>query len=423
MENEQNLSQLTAIVGADNVQSPPASLLPEAWTASPLAIVTPDSTDQVAPLVQAAEAAGLAILPCGGGTQLQTGYPPRADRPFFLLSTARLNRILDYQPEDLTITCEPGVTLATVQQHLVPNGLMLALDAPLPERATLGGLVSTNTAGFWRPAYGSPRDLLIGLHAVMTGGITVKGGGKVVKNVAGYDLCKLFTGAWGTLGVLTDLTFKLRTRPLSERVLAWDAPDLPTAARVGLALHHARLAAAYTIATNEPGGNSGLILGLQGTPERVEWQAEEFSRLAANAGLSGRPYALTDDDLAYEQNLQARLDPEIHLATRIACLPTELPDLLSRLHALPDLRLTAHCATGILSLAASDADPELVKKIDALLPKNAHRVWTRLDKALLADERLSLWGEGRAEFHLHRALKQSLDPQNTFSPGRFLGRL
>src|SRR5205085_10716071 len=134
------------------------------------------------------------------------------------------------------------------------------LDAPLPERATLGGLVSTNAAGLWRPTYGTPRDLLIGLRVVMTRGESIKGGGRVVKNVAGYDVCKLFTGAWGTLGVLTELSFKVRPLPETVRTLAWEAPDLVTAAHIGLSLHHTRLAATFLLATNEREGCPELVL-------------------------------------------------------------------------------------------------------------------------------------------------------------------
>lgn len=373
--------------------------------------------------MRAAEAEGAALLPYGGGTQLQTGYPPLADKPYRLLSSARLNRILDQQPADLTVTCEPGVTLAELQAALAPYRQMLALDVPLPERATLGGIVAANTTGFWRPAYGAPRDLVIGLRAVMSGGVEVRGGGKVVKNVAGYDLCKLFTGSWGTLGVLTELTFRTRTRPEIERALAWDAPDLASAARVGLALHQARLAVTYVLATNEPEGRPRLILGLHGSAERVEWQTAELARLAAEAGLNGRTAILSEADVTALRDRQARLEPEWQMAARLSCLPTELEAAIRTLETPSDFALTAHCATGTLALAATRVTEDTTARLRKARPPGAHLVWTRLTRAVPDCDHLAVWGEPQAEFKLHRAIKQALDPKNTFSPGRFLGRL
>lgn len=415
------LSELAAQVGAENVQSGESRLAPAGWPQQPVATVCPNTTAEVAGIVRAAEAVGIAIVPCGGGTQLQTGYPPRPDKPFLLLSTARLNRVLDHQPDDLTVTCEAGVTLAALQQTLATHRQRLAVDVPLPERVTLGGLVSTNASGFWRPAYGSPRDLVIGLHAVMTEGVRVKGGGKVVKNVAGYDVCKLFTGAWGTLGVLTELNFKVQTQPETERTLAWDAPDAATAARLGLALHHARLAATYVLATNEPDAKPRLILGVQGTAARVAWQAEEFARRVAEAGWNSPPITLTPAEVAALRDRQARLDTDTPLAARIACLPNEVAELVRALESIPALFLTAHVATGLVSLAATDSDASLIPKVKTLLPPNAHLVWQRLEGVDI--EAVEVWGATREDFALQRALKQTLDPQNTFSPGRFVGRL
>lgn len=418
--NTQNLlSQLAAIVGDANVL-PDAPEAPATWSARPLATVQPDTSTQVVEIVKVAEAAGIALIPCGAGTQLFTGYPPGAERPYILLSSARLNRILDFQPEDLTVTCEPGTTLDAVQQVVRERRELLALDSPLPERATLGGLVSTNTTGFWRPAYGTPRDLLIGLRAVMTEGVEIKGGGKVVKNVAGYDVCKLFTGAWGTMGFLTELTFKVRTRPEMERVLAWNAPDVATATRAGQQMHYARLAATYVLATNEPDGAPRLILGLHSSTARVDWQTAEFTRLAASAGLTEPPTVLPETEVNALRDRQARNGPDTPLAVRISALLTDLPGLVQTLQTLPNLALTAHCATGVLSLAAPAADPTLIQTVEAQTPKSANRVWTRLDGEF---ETVACWGETREDFALQRALKQSLDPRSTFSPGRFLGRL
>lgn len=379
---------------------------------------------QVADIVAACEADGAALFPWGGGVERNAGYAPNAARPYGLLATSRLNRILDYQPDDLTITCEPGVTLEELQTALAAGNQFLALDAPLAGQTTLGGLTSAGVSGFWRASYGAPRDLLIGVRAVMTDGAMVKGGGKVVKNVAGYDVCKLFTGAWGTLGVLTELTFKARPRPEAECVLAWAMPDVASAARLALLLHHAQLAPTYLLATNElEDGLPRLVVGLQGAKTRVEWQAAEFARRVGEAGFASAGETLTSEVVTKLRDRQARLDADTPAAARIACLLTALPELVAALENWPGLQITAQAATGIVSLAAQNATPELASAIAALVPAGANLTWTRLEMAPADREKIALWGETRADFALQRALKQTLDPKNTFSPGRFLGRL
>src|SRR5262249_8362846 len=145
------------------------------------------------------------------------GPPSRLDA---VVVTRRLNRILDYQPDDMTVTVEAGVTVAELQRTLAERSQFLPLDPPLAARATLGGTVAANVSGPWRAGYGTAPDWLIGLRIAAADGQVVKGGGRVVKNVAGYDLCKLYTGSLGTLGVLYELTFKVMPRPEASAVAA-----------------------------------------------------------------------------------------------------------------------------------------------------------------------------------------------------------
>jgi glycolate oxidase FAD binding subunit len=155
------------------------------------------------------------VVPWGGGTRMSVGAPPA--RLGVVLVLKRLNRILEHEPGDLTATAEAGITLGALQAELGKRGQWLSLDPAQADRATLGGVLSSNDAGPRRHLYGSCRDLLIGLTVITASGATVKGGGKVVKNVAGYDLPKLFIGAFGTLGVIVEATVKLRPRPDADR--------------------------------------------------------------------------------------------------------------------------------------------------------------------------------------------------------------
>ncbi len=415
--------QLRAICGPQNLHTDSTLTAQVSLTTPAIAFITPGSTPEVIATIQAAEAAGIAVIPWGGATEGGAGYPPSIDRPYLLLSSSRLNNITDFQPDDLTVTAEPGVTLAALQQHIASRRLFLALDVPMAERATLGGIVSAATSGFWRPAYGSPRDLVIGMRAVMTGGVEVKGGGKVVKNVAGYDLCKLFTGARGTLGFLTELTFKLRPLPESDRTLAWNAPDLGEAVRLGLELHQAQLASTFLVVTNEPEGSPRLVIGLQGGSVRVDWQVNEFGRRVSAARWNSLPNVVSPLELAVLRDTLAPSEATGTFGVRISLLPSQLIGFVTSLTDLPDIRVTVHCASGIVFLSAHNVSAETVRSVKTLLPKDANVVWTRLETEIAVQEKIAFFGENPAEFGLHRALKKSLDPRDTFSPGRFLGKL
>ena len=397
--------------------------------------MAPRSVEEAADYVQRLEARGMALVPVGGGTQLQTGYPPSGEKPYALLSTRLLAKILDYQPDDMTITCEPGVTLSALQAHLATRRQFLPLDAPLPARATMGGIVSANQGGFRRSAYGTSRDLVIGVRAIMTGGTQVKGGGKVVKNVAGYDVCKLFTGAWGTAGLLTEITFKVYPLPEGERLLWMPAPDAATAARAGFTLHQAQLAPTALLATNEftldskggSEGKAGLFALLQGPAARMDWQTGEIGHMTGEAGLDA-PDTLLPAALNALRDRQARLAPDTPAAGRIACLPTDTAPLLKRLQSLPGIHLTADCALGIVHFAALRGDAAFFQTLTGMVPASANLLWTRLDPATQDDsvraiQALNVWGNGGEGAALQRALKRAIDPKNTFSPGRFVGNL
>ena len=185
--------------------------------ARPRFVVEPGSVEEVSALLRLAHRAGLAVAPRGGGTKLGWGATPR--RLDLILSTARLNRVLEHAAGDLVVRAEAGVTLETLQATVGAAGQRLALNPP-EVGATLGGIVAANPSGPLRLRYGTVRDLLIGVTVVLADGTVAKAGGKVVKNVAGYDLCKLFTGSLGTLGVVVETIWRLYPLPAARRTVA-----------------------------------------------------------------------------------------------------------------------------------------------------------------------------------------------------------
>ena len=193
----------------------------------PRLAVCPTQRHEIAGIVGWAAEEGLAIVPRGGGTQIELGnVPVRYD---VALDLSRFNRVVDYQPADLTATVEAGITLAGLQRRLESGGKTLPLEAPLSGSATIGGILATGASGPMRASYGLPRDWLIGISVVGGPGVETKSGGKVVKNVTGYDLGKLYTGSMGTLGIIVDATFKLNPLPQRLQALTAGFPSMASA--------------------------------------------------------------------------------------------------------------------------------------------------------------------------------------------------
>jgi glycolate oxidase FAD binding subunit len=198
---------------------------------APRLVAQPATRQEVAQVLQWASAERLAVCPWGGGTQMALGNPPR--RVDLVLDLRRLDRLLDFQPADLTVTVEAGMTLDALQAALAQGGKFLPVEAPLAGRATIGGILATGSTGPLRLAYGLPRDWLIGIGVISAQGVASKAGGKVVKNVTGYDLNKLYTGSLGTLGVIVEATFKLSPRPAGFAALVAAFPSAARAVQAG----------------------------------------------------------------------------------------------------------------------------------------------------------------------------------------------
>ena len=231
MERTERSGPAGADVGA--LEEALAKLAPHARAATeadavmgvqPSSVVEPETEEEVAAVLRYASTEGLAVIPRGGGTQLDYGAPPR--RADIVLSMARISGVIEHAPHDLTLTVRAGTPLADLQRVLGEARQWLALDPPLAPGATIGGIIATNATGPRRQRYGGVRDQIIGVRVALTDGTIARGGGKVVKNVAGYDLPKLYTGALGTLGVVLSASFRLYPIPPFTGSALVEAPAL-----------------------------------------------------------------------------------------------------------------------------------------------------------------------------------------------------
>ncbi len=436
--------QLAALIDPEAVVD--AARLPEYAIGSfvPVAAVRPADADGVAAVMAWAHRRGVAVYPSGGRTLAQLGNNPA--RPGIALDLTRLNRLRDFQPADLTVSVEAGMTIAQLDAALAQDGKHVPIAAPLAQRATIGGTLATGISGPLRAAYGLPRDWLIGVSVVGADGTATKAGGKVVKNVTGYDLNRLYTGSMGTLAVITEATFKLAPAPTDWAVIVAAFADTVAAADAGrnlqsqyyapLGLHILTAPAAQRLAP--PPVNAGgaiAIAVVAGRPASVNRRVNDTAALWGRAAGS----------LAI-----ARGDDAVSLITALADLPADPaapPAVCVRVNA-PPAALDDILALGQIDLV--DSPPAIVADVGfgggrllwwndflhiepaelaaglrqiqaAAVSLGGDAIVERCPAA--ARSHIDVWGTQPSGITIMRRLKQQFDPDNILNPGRFIGGL
>jgi glycolate dehydrogenase FAD-binding subunit len=396
-------------------------------------VAVPRSVEEASQVLRAAAADGLAVAFAGGGSKLGLGNPP--ERVDLMVLTRGLDQVLEHAAGDLVVRAQAGVRLADLQDALAPAGQWLALDPPEP-RATLGGVVAANASGPRRLRYGTIRDLIIGITVVLADGTVARAGGKVVKNVAGYDLAKLFCGSLGTLGMVAEVTFRLHPLPPAAAVvtLGVDGPDQAGQAMARLA-RSALEPSAAELTLDEWGWPGRLTLVFEGIAPGVEAQAAAAAELlgqvgeAAVAGPGGIEAALSQ--------LGALPFEKAEYACKATFPPAELAGVLGEL-AGGRARwgggpVSVHAATGVAWMASatregdlpadSPAFPTVVRAITETRERLAARGGSLvLVKATPELKRaVDVWGPPGDAVGLMRRVKERFDPDRRLSPGRFLG--
>jgi glycolate oxidase FAD binding subunit len=428
------LDKLHAAVGAAHVLSG-VDLSPFVVEGrTPDAAVFPGSPTEVAAVVRVAAESGVPLMPWGGGSAVDVGPPP--PRAGIVLGLRRLGRLLEHEPGDLTVTAEAGMTVADLQTALRARGQWLSLDPPDAERATLGGVVAANASGPRRQLYGTVRDLLIGLTVVTADGSLLHGGGKVVKNVAGYDLPKLFVGSHGTLGVIVETTFKLRPIPDEERLVAvgFDRlKDCGAAARALLAgdLIPTALDMVDGLCAETLGlaaGAPALVVGFDGIAEQVQWQLAELTRLVGSLG--GRaPVALPPAMWLRLAALASAGSESPSAVMRFSVLPTLVAETMeqgaqaARQRGLASA-WAAHAGVGVVTgalLAVGETATVSAVLGDWRAIAHAGGGHANLMRAPLAVKaQVPLWDDPGAGGRIMQRIKAQLDPNNVLNPGRFV---
>jgi glycolate oxidase FAD binding subunit len=370
-----------------------------------LRVAEPESEQELSEALRCADREGVAVIPRGGGTKLDWGNPP--SRAGVILSSARLNRIVEHAGADLTVTVEGGCLFAELQRALAAHGQRLALDPLWPESATIGGILSTNDSGAWRLAYGALRDLIIGITLVLADGTIARSGGKVVKNVAGYDLPKLATGALGTLGVIAQATFRLHPLPRNTCTLTVAPVDVAEAQALLLRIQDTNLAHTALQLRAEAGRTPQLDILFEGTAAGI---AAQTARLAALAGSA--PVTESQDAVWRARQQIADRDSLV----KCSVLPAQIADAIAAIERTGDSRWQAvFQATGIGWISVDAPLERLRAEIEAL---GGTLFVLRQPRGRSP---IDAWGTPGDALPLMRAIKHRFDPKSTLNPGRFVG--
>jgi glycolate oxidase subunit GlcD len=438
--------RLAQLVGEENISaSPSLSFFP-----SPL-VVTPGSIAEVCEVMKLASSEGWVVVPSGAATWLDVGQPLK--RVDVVVSTQRLNRIIEHEPADLVAITEAGVTLKDFNDVLAQKGQWLPLDPPDDivgvggagrGCATIGGVVATGIGGPQQFGYGLPRRHVIGMKVILADGRLIKVGGRVVKNVAGYDLCKLFTGSYGTLGVIVEVNFKLRPVPFETRtVLAWgNREDLLRDARrviesrlFPVAVELLSPGLAREVGWPEKTDHL-LLMRFAGSLSAVLWQTKTAGEMFKDQNGS-RPVSLAPDEAAL-WNCLAVLPLRFSdaLVWRVGLRPADVGTFLKELGNADDTHSSANHSESIWHAGIGDGRIRVMQHLKQHGHKSPEQIVERIQQLRLKAQNLGsaliienapaemrkylhAWGSFGSSTGLMQRVKQQLDPLGILSPGRF----
>lgn len=428
------LPLIEAIVGADAVQpwhalsssqqdSIQAAIVPGSAIGG---VCYPNSPDQLAAVVACAARHGWRMLVSGAGSKLSWGGLVQAD---LLVSTARLNRLVDHAIGDLTVTVEAGMRLADLQAVLAKAGQFLPIDPAFPERTTIGGMIATADTGSLRQRYNSVRDLLLGVSFVRSDGQLVKAGGRVVKNVAGYDLMKLLTGSYGTLGVLTQATFRVYPIPAASQtvILSGATPAIVQASQTilssALTPVCADLLSASVSQVLQLGTQPALALRFQSIPASVQRQSQRSAQVGAALGLTTTVLTDSDDGELWNRvrdSLTTSTHPQAVMC-KIGIRPSDAAAVLEAAHShLGKTSVQIHAGSGLGRLLLEEPSIEVIEHVRSLCAAQAGFL-SILQAPVALKQQVDIWGYRGNAIDLMQRLKTQFDPHTLLNPHRFVG--
>jgi len=418
-------SELGEIIGKEHLR--PATAADAFDGVAPQMVAEPGTAEDLARALRWAHDARLKVAPRGGGTKLGWGNPPATCD--LVLSTARLNRVLEHAWADMTVIVEAGCRVADLQKALAAHGQQLALDPLWPERATIGGILSTNDSGTLRIRYGSLRDLVIGITVALPDGTLAKSGGKVVKNVAGYDLAKLFTGGLGTLGVIVQAIFRLHPLPRESRSLSFSGTP-ESLNQLLLAVQASKLTPTGLQLRGAP-GSAQLDIRFDGTVAGIEAQVKEAQKIAgsiASAGATAKVWS--SHQVIWDSSAAVPT-----LVAKFSVLPSQLARVCAAVERTAEAQSLAwqvvaqsvgagYAQLEVKKQAGNEASEQGLRTALVSLRKEVAQLGgtvVALSCPVAIKRGLDVWGPPSDALPLMVRIKQHFDPDGTLNRGRFVG--
>lgn len=398
----------------DRVQSAVDQIQPDC-------IVYPQTQEELSTIIATANSHKWRVLPCGGMTKISWGG--LGNDIDIIVSTEHINKLIEHAVGDLTITVEAGMKFGEIQEILGKHGQTLALDPAFPEHATIGGIVATGDTGSLRQGYGGVRDQLLGITFVRADGKIAKAGGRVVKNVAGYDLMKLFTGAYGTLGIISQVT--LRVYPLPETsgtvILTGQPEPISRVAKIlqssQLTPTQADLISHGLVSQLGLGDGIGLMVRFQSIESSVKEQLQRFLIMGEELGLTSTVYSV--DETKQEASLWQQLPELIYncghnweITAKIGVLPTAAVSIISQIqYGL------IHLNSGLGLVRLENENPVLTLRS---LCQESLGFLSILSAPVTIKKSIDVWGYNASSIEIMRRIKQQFDPNSILNPGRFV---
>jgi glycolate oxidase FAD binding subunit len=396
----------------------------------PSLVCLPSTPDEIASILRVAAEAGAAVVPWGGGTSMRLGNIPR--RVDVVVGLKKLDKLIEHDDANLTATVQAGMPFALFQEILGRRRQCLPLDPPHPARATIGGIVAANVNGPRRIMYGGARDLVVGMKMVLATGEQIKSGGKVVKNVAGYDLGKLFIGSLGTLGIITEATFRMAPLPEAAASFVAAGPLDRCAQFAGELSSSILLPSAVTVLgpgsigefVREP-GTTAVAVWVEGFEEGVARHLRDLEAMARRAGMTGHVLGAEPHQRLWEEIRDFGAD-DTGVLFRLTVPAGAVPEILASLpvDAGKEGCYLAHAATGTIyvSMKGDAGNTKWFAELADLAGSHqGHAVIAAAPAEL--KQGIDVWGPAPPSLSLMREIKRQFDPQEMLNPGRFVAAL
>jgi glycolate oxidase FAD binding subunit len=400
--------------------------------------VSPIDQAEMVAAVRGAFESGTPVYPVGGGTSFDFGLPVKDQG--LELSLAKLNRVIDYPARDMTVTIEAGVTMKAIADLLASERQRLPVDVPQGEQATIGGVIATNWNGPRRYGEGALRDFVIGISAVDGRGQPFKGGGRVVKNVAGYDFCKLLTGSMGTLGVITQVTLRLKPIPEQSALVAGYVSNEVEAERLLAALVNSETTPVAIELLAGPEWKSGgaldgladeskaglfVVVGIEGTGPEVEWMTRQLAAEWRALGVA-EPLFVGEASALWARLVDFSAAGESPLTLKANVVPSGVTAMVAAARDVdPDCSIQAHAGNGIVLIKlpqfpAGGLSRAVVGRLQPVAAAHHGQLIVLSNPSGTEMTHQSAWGATDAPLALMRDVKHKFDPKNILNRGRFV---